>query len=99
MELIFASFRGDADDRARSLSILWTVGVAQHFEFSDGIRRGINQDRSVRTNVVVVHAVDQEQVVRIRIAVYGKVAAAGQALTYSVKVFRGRNARRQGHQA
>ena len=76
VNLIVARSGRKADDRARCLPILGTVGVPDHLEFGDGVDCGIDQDGAVRSDVVVVDAVDQEQVVRVRIAVDGEVDAA-----------------------
>ena len=58
------------------LTIFRTVRVADHLEFGDRVDRGINKDGAVRSDVVVVDAVHQEQVVRVRVSVDGEVHAA-----------------------
>ena len=54
-----------ADDGARCLTILCAVGVADHFEFSDGVDCRIDENSAVRSDVIVVDAVDQEQIVGV----------------------------------
>ena len=81
MELVFSRPRGDADDGAGGLAVLGAIRVGEHLEFGDGVNRGKDKDGTVGTDVVVVDAVHQEQVVRTRIAVDREVRAALQTLT------------------
>ena len=91
VELIRAAFGHDVDDGARRLAIFRAIAVAQHLELSNRFDRRVNQDGTVRTDVVVVRAVYQEQVVRGRVAVDRKIDAALQPLVLAVKVVRARD--------
>src|SRR5580765_4317057 len=101
MKLVFTGASGDADDRARGLSIFRTVGVSEHLEFSDGINRRVNQNGAIRTDVIVVHAVDQEKIVGGGISVYREIRTTLQALSLRIELVGGRDAglkRRQRHE-
>ncbi len=95
VELIRAALGHDVDDGARRLAIFRAIAVAQHLELSNRFDRRVNQDGAVRTDVVVVRAVYQEQVVRGRVAVDGEIDATLQTLVLAVEVVRAGNARRQ----
>src|SRR5207245_6366379 len=56
---VAASPSHNVDDATGSLSVFRTVSVAQQLEFSDGFEGGINKDRAVGTDVVVVCAIKQ----------------------------------------
>src|SRR5207302_9698332 len=85
VKLVFAGTRGDADDCARRLPILWAIRIGEHLEFGNGIHGRIDKDCSVGAYVVVVHAVDQEQVVGAGIAIHRKIRAALQSFILRIK--------------
>ncbi len=95
MPVVASTPGDDIDHRAGSLAILRAIAVAQHLEFGDRFDRGIDQNRAVRTHVVVVGAVNQVEVAGGSVSVYGEVNAALQTFVLAVEVVRGGYARRQ----
>ena len=89
---VAASPSHNVDDATGSLSVFRTVSVAQQFEFSDGFEGRINKDRAVGTDVVVVCAINQEQVVGHRIPVHREIDAALESFADRVKTLRSGNA-------
>jgi hypothetical protein len=73
VELILTGSGGDADNGAGRLAVFRSVGIGQHFEFGDGVNRRINKNGTVGTYVIVVHTIDQEQIVGAGIAVNREV--------------------------
>ena len=69
MKRIGSAAGNDADDGTGSLSILRTIAVGQHLEFSNRFDRRIDKDGAVRTYVVVIGAIDKEQIVGRRVAI------------------------------
>src|SRR5579864_6991404 len=74
----------DTDDRSRRLAVFRTIGIAQHFELGDRIYRRIDQNRAVRAFIVIVSAVEQEQVIRARVPVHCNVNTTQNALVFSI---------------
>ncbi len=97
-QLVFARPRIDADDGARCLAIFRAVRVAEHLELGNGIDRRIDQYGAVRTNVIVIDPVHQKQVVGVRVAVDGKIAAARESLIARVERLGDRDPRGERHQ-
>src|SRR5208282_17528 len=95
VELVFTALGRNADNSAGSLAVFRTVGVTDHLEFCNGVSRGVDQNRSVRPDVIVVDAVDEEQIVRVGVAVDRKVAAAKQTLIAAIKAVGLRDSGRQ----
>src|ERR671936_612645 len=62
------------------------ITVAKNLEFLDGIDRGVNKDRAVRSNVVVIDAIDHEDVAGRIVAIHREVDACEQTLVLAVKV-------------
>jgi hypothetical protein len=83
----------DVDLRPRGLSELGPVAVAVDLELLDGLHRGVDQDRAVRADVVVVDAVDRPHVGVGRVAAHREVRPAEQPLVPDVQVIGGHNTR------
>ncbi len=92
MEGVVAAAGDDTDDAAGSLTIFGPVAVEQHLELGDGLVRRIDQDGAIRAYVVVVDAIDEEQVIGGGIAVDRHVHATVQALAGVDEVVRGGDA-------
>ena len=73
VKLIFTGAGGDADDGSGSLTIFRSIGVGEHLEFSNGVDGRVDKNGAVGAYVVVVHAVDQKQVVGAGVAVHREV--------------------------
>ena len=93
--LVGAALGHDIDDRARCHAVFRTIGIAQHLEFADRFDGGIEKNGAVRACVVVVSAVDQEQVAGVRVSIDRKVNAREQALVLGIVRVGSRNARLQ----
>ena len=95
VELVGAAARDDRDDSARRLAIFCAVAVGQDLHFVDGLQGGVDENGAVGTDVVVVDAVDQEQVAGGVVAVDREVDAGFKAFVLGVEIFDRRDAGRQ----
>jgi hypothetical protein len=84
-ELVGTAARDDVDLRAAGLAELRPVAVAQDLELFDRFERGIDEDRAVRPDVVVVRAVDRPHVRGDVAPADGKVRSAEQPLVLDVE--------------
>src|SRR5215831_16217885 len=95
MESVRTTAGDQVDDCAHGLAVFGTITIAKNLEFLNGVNRWIYQDRTIRTDVVVVDAIHHEYVASGVIAIDGKIDASQQALVFAVKVGLRRDA---GHQ-
>ena len=85
---VVASTAGnDVDNRTGSSAVFRAVAVTQHLEFRDRFDRRIDQNRAVRTGVIIVRAVHQVQVVGGLVSVDGEVNTACRPLFLLSKLF------------
>jgi hypothetical protein len=85
VERVLAAAGDDVDLRARGLAELGAVAVAMDLELLDGLDRGVDEDRAVAADVVVVGAVDRPHVGVDRAPGDGEVDAAHEALVGDVE--------------
>ncbi len=94
-EAVRAGGRDDVDLRAPGAAELGTVVVAEDLEFGDRLERRVHEDRPVRSDVVVVRAVDGPEVGGHIAAADRQVGAAEQPLVLDVEEVRRADARHQ----
>ena len=86
MEGVGSASGGDADDGSGGLAVLGAVAVGEHLELGDGLDGGIDEDGAIGSYVVVVRAIDEEEIVRGRIAVDREVDATLKAFIFAIEV-------------
>src|SRR5437667_12565914 len=94
MPLIRAASGNNIDDGTRRLAILRPISVAQHLELSDGFQRRIDENCTIRANVIIISSVHQEEVVHHGIAIDGEIHSTLQPLSNGIERARRRNAGR-----
>ena len=92
MEFVRTTAGNQIDDGAHRLAVFGAIAVAQNLEFLNGIDRGIHQDRTVGTDVIVVDAIHHEDVASGVVAIDGEVDASQQSLVLAVEIGLRRNA-------
>src|ERR1700687_3659304 len=95
MKLIRAAPGDNVDDSAARLPVFRTIAVAEHLELLDGVDRGVYQNGSVRSNVVVVHTIHVKNVAGGIVSIYREIHTRQQAFILAVEVRLGGNS---GHQ-